>query len=269
MSRIKSLAKKVVPQRVRNAVRYVLSENYRDRLFWEHDRQVGERVFGLTGGVVVAGPFQGLKYVSTARGSSIGPKLLGTYELELREIVEGIVARGYSTVINIGAGEGYYSVGLAKRMPKTEFICFDAEPLNQQQIKNLAKLNGVDGQLDVRGFCDDTALNAALGDAKDVLVICDIEGAEVEVLRPDAVPGLRRVDLLVEMHDIVRKGCSPIVRERFKETHRIDVIATRRRKLEDFPRGVSVATAKEQRECMDEGRGPTPMTFFWMRGNGA
>jgi len=75
MSRIKSLAKKVVPQRVRNAVKYVLSENYRDRLYWEHDRQVGQRVFGLTGGEVVAGPFKGLKYVSMARGSSIGPKL--------------------------------------------------------------------------------------------------------------------------------------------------------------------------------------------------
>lgn len=268
MSRIKSLAKKVVPQRVRNAVKYVLSENYRDRLYWEHDRQVGQRVFGLTGGEVVAGPFKGLKYVSTARGSSIGPKLLGTYELELREIVEGIVARDYSTVINIGAGEGYYSVGLAKRMPGTRFICFDAEPLNQEQIKTLAKLNGVEGKLDVRGFCDDAALNAALGDAKDVLVICDIEGAEVEVLRPDAVPGLRRVDLLVEMHDIVRKGCSPIVRERFQATHKIDVIPTRRRRVEDFPLGVSVATAKEQRECMEEGRGPTPMTFFWMRANG-
>jgi hypothetical protein len=254
-----------VPQRVRNAVRYVLSENYRDRLYWEHDRQVGQRVFGLTGGVVVAGPFQGLKYVSTARGSSIGPKLLGTYELELREIVEGIVARGYSTVINIGAGEGYYSVGLAKRMPQTRFVCFDAEPLNQEQIKTLARLNGVDSQLDVRGFCDDAALNAALEEARDVLVICDIEGAEVEVLRPDAVPGLRRADLLVEMHDIVRKGCSPILRERFAATHRIDVIPTRRRTVSDFPPGVRVESARERRECMDEGRGSTPMTFFWMR----
>src|SRR4051812_10738394 len=176
MSRIKSLAKKVVPLRVRNAVRYVLSENYRDRLYWEHDRQVGQRVFGLTDGVVVAGPFEGLKYVSTARGSSIGPKLLGTYELELREIVEAIIGRGYRTVINIGAGEGYYSVGLAKRMPNAKFVSFDADESNQKQIAALAKLNGVDDRMTVKGFCDDAALAAAIGDAGDVLVICDIEG---------------------------------------------------------------------------------------------
>jgi predicted O-methyltransferase YrrM len=265
MSRIKAIARKVVPKPVRNAIRYVLSEDYRDRLFFEHDRQVGQRVFALTGGVVVGGPFKGLQYVSTARGSSIGPKLLGTYELELREIVEGIIARGYRTVINIGAGEGYYSVGLAKRMPQTRFICFDADPSNQEQIRTLAKLNGVDAQLDVRGFCDDAALNAALGDAQDVLVLCDIEGAEVEVLRPDAVAGLRRVDLLVEMHDIVRKGCSPTLKKRFETTHKIEVIATRKRQAPEFPAGVPAGSDRERREFMDEGRGSTPMTFFWMR----
>jgi hypothetical protein len=262
---LKSIAKKVVPQRVRHAVKYVLSEDYRDRVFFEKDRQVGQRVFALTGGVVVAGPFKGLKYVSTARGSSIGPKLLGTYELELREIVEGIIAQAYPTIVNIGAGEGYYAVGLAKRMPNTRFICFDADPSNQEQIKTLAKLNGVESQLDVRGFCDDAALREALGDVGDTLVICDIEGAEVEVLRPEAVPALARVDLLVEMHDIVRKGCSSAVRTRFENSHQIDVIPTRRRKESDFPAGVEVVTNKERLTCMDEGRGPTPMTFFWMR----
>src|SRR5437762_13396739 len=102
MSTIKAIAKKVVPQSVRSAVRFVTSSDYRDRLAWEKDRLIGEKVFGLTDGKVVAGPFKGLKYVSTARGSSIGPKLLGTYELELRDIVESIVSRGYRTVINIG-----------------------------------------------------------------------------------------------------------------------------------------------------------------------
>src|SRR5438445_9468790 len=128
MKPLKSIAKKVLPRRVRDALKFVMSADYRDRLAWEKDRQVGERVFALTRGRVIAGPFQGLTYVSTARGSSIGPKLLGTYEIELREVVEEIIRRGYKTIINIGAGEGYYGVGLAKRMPDARVICFDAEP---------------------------------------------------------------------------------------------------------------------------------------------
>jgi hypothetical protein len=265
MNALKSLAKKVVPKPVRNAVRYILSSDYRDRQYWARDREVGQKVFGVTGGVVVAGPFKGLRYVSTGRGSSIGPKLLGTYELELREIVEAVIARKYGTVVNIGAGEGYYAVGLAKRMPDARFVCFDTDPSNQEQIKTLAALNGVEAHIDVRGFCDDAALSAALeGTAGDALVVCDIEGAEVEVLRPDAVPALRRADLLVEMHDIIRKGCSAALRERFGATHDIDVIPTRKRVAGDFPAGVEIAP-RERRECMEEGRGSTPMTFFWMR----
>jgi len=166
--------------------------------------------------------------------------------------------------VNIGAGEGYYAVGLAKRMPGTQFICFDAEPSNQEQIKTLAKLNGVEDQIDVRGFCDEAALADALGDARDVLIICDIEGAEVEVLSPEAVPALRRADVLVEMHDIVRKGCTAAVRPRFEGTHTIEVIPTRRRRPEDFPNGVEI-DPRQRLTCMDEGRGPVPMTFLWMK----
>jgi hypothetical protein len=128
----------------------------------------------------------------------------------------------------------------------------------------LAQRNGVEQQIEVRGFCDDASLAEAIGDADDVLVLCDIEGAEVEVLRPDAVPALKRADLLVEMHDIVRKGCSDAVRSQFAATHRIEVIPTRQRTDADFPRGMDL-DPKTGRACMDEGRGPVPMTFFWMR----
>src|SRR5437764_15485146 len=99
MNPLKSIARKILPGSVRDAIRYVTSADYRDRLAWEKDREVGWRVFNLTGGRVIAGPFAGLMYVDSARGSSIGPKLLGTYELELRQIVEEIIGCGYALVI--------------------------------------------------------------------------------------------------------------------------------------------------------------------------
>jgi len=64
----------------------------------------------LTGLRTVAGPFAGLEYVDEAAGSEYGPKLLGTYELELHHIIERIIDLAYPTIINIGAGEGYYAV---------------------------------------------------------------------------------------------------------------------------------------------------------------
>jgi len=264
MNPMKAIVKALIPRKLRSGIRWCLSEDYRDRLLWEKDRAMGRWVYGLTGGKVIAGPFEGLKYVDTARGSSIGPKLLGTYELELREIVDGIVARGYSTIINIGAGEGYYSIGLAKRMPQTRFLCFDALPDNQQQIKRLAELNGLAGRIEVDGFCDPAALNRTLQGTSNVLVICDIEGGEIEVLDPEAVPPLAGADMLVEMHDIVRKGCTEALATRFSKSHKIEVIPTRKRRLEDFPAKLS-AEKRQKLDAMEEHRGSVPMTFFWMR----
>ncbi len=264
MNPIKAIAKAILPQSLRNAVKYCFSEDYRDRLLWEKDRKVGQWAWELTQGTVVAGPFRGLTYVSTAKGSSIGPKLMGTYELELREVVESIIRRGYRTIVNIGAGEGYYPVGLANRMPSTRFICFDAEPSNQEQIKTLAKMNGVGAQIEVQGYCDAASLNKALNGLTDVLVICDIEGGEIEVLDPSAVPALNGVDMLVEEHDIVRKGCSAALKQRFSKSHAIDVIPCRPRSVADFPGGFDVEK-KQKLDCMDEKRGSVPMTFFWMR----
>jgi len=264
MNPMKAIVKALIPQKLRSGIRWCLSEDYRDRLLWEKDRKMGQWVFELTGGKIVAGPFEGLQYVDTARGSSIGPKLLGTYELELREIVDGIVARGYNTIINIGAGEGYYSVGLARRMPQTRFLCFDALPDNQERIKHLAGLNGLAGRIEVGGFCDPAMLNQTLQGTSNVLVICDIEGGEIEVLDPAAVPALAGADMLVEMHDIVRKGCSEALASRFSESHRVEVIPTRPRRVEDFPAKLT-AEKRQKLDAMEEHRGPVPMTFFWMR----
>lgn len=42
----------------------------------------------LTRNEVVAGPFTGMKYPGKSVGSAYCPKLLGTYELELAEVID-------------------------------------------------------------------------------------------------------------------------------------------------------------------------------------
>jgi hypothetical protein len=41
----------------------------------------------------------------------------GCYEHELHGEIEQLVTRGFDAVLNIGCGEGYYAIGLARRMP--------------------------------------------------------------------------------------------------------------------------------------------------------
>ena len=54
-------------------------------------------------------PFKSLKYITTSSFGPLFPKLLGTYEEPTRLWIEKVIKINYSTIINIGFGEGYYA----------------------------------------------------------------------------------------------------------------------------------------------------------------
>ncbi len=56
------------------------------------------------------GPFSGIKYpVASSVGSTLFPKLLGSYEHELSDILDTICKKEYSSIIDIGCAEGTYA----------------------------------------------------------------------------------------------------------------------------------------------------------------
>ena len=262
MSSIRKFAKLVMPESAHHTLKIWFDPEYRERCEWERDRTLGKLVYESTGGVVVGGPFAGLRYVDSVMGSMLAPKLVGTYEQELAPIVEQIVRRGYRTIVNIGAGEGYYAVGLAKRMPEARVICFEALDKNRPQIRTLSELNGVSERVEIRGHCTAELLAETLTPGDDVLIVCDVEGAEVEILNPRIAPGLLKAHLLVEMHDNDYPGISPEISRRFGSTHTIEEIWSTPRMARDWPGGVAV-DFKRRAACLDEGRG-SPMSWFWM-----
>src|SRR6478672_5253661 len=94
-----------------------------------------------TSPVVLTGPFKGMRYIDETVWGSITPKWVGTYELELADIIETIVRHGYTRVLNIGCAEGYYAIGLALRDPSVNVFAFDTDPLSRMQARRLARLN--------------------------------------------------------------------------------------------------------------------------------
>ena len=74
------------------------------------------------GRIVLSGPFAGMKYVNQSVGSMWFPKVLGTYELELASIIRGFCLARPPSVVDIGAAEGYYAVGVAQ--PEDASDCF-------------------------------------------------------------------------------------------------------------------------------------------------
>lgn len=197
--------------------------------------RVLSRVFSHRQLEVLRGPFAGLLYPwPFAVGSVFMPKVLGAYESELYPTIEALIGRGYSRVINIGAGEGYYAVGLARRIPVARVSAFEASPLGQSFCREMAELNQVSERIEVQGVCTQELLEPLLR-TEGGLILCDCEGCELELLRLDRLPNLEYFDLLVELHEHTSVGPTvfQLFTSRFSETHTVETINLRSNKPAD------------------------------------
>jgi hypothetical protein len=218
-----------LPSAVRAPLRWMTSPRWHLAAAWVH--------YG-SGNTVLSGPFAGTKlYLSPLSGRHLLGYLLGTQEIELHGAVEGIVSRRYATIINIGAADGYYALGLARRLPQAGVLAFEANSSHHKYLNASARVNGVAERIFVRGFCSGHELRAALATIrKPALVICDIEGGEVDLLDPESIGDLRSVDLLVETHDQYVANCTEILKSRFVATHAVQQFSGRPRGASDFPK---------------------------------
>lgn len=168
---------------------------------------------------IPAGPFAGMAYgVRASEGARLA-RLLGVYESSLIPVIEAMVARRYSVVVDIGAAEGYYAVGLALRMPGARILAHDGDPRARALCAELAAANGVADRVRIGGVL--THADFATLPPGDCAILCDIEGAEAELLDPEAAPALLGADLLVEVHEGMKPGTLDLLRRRFEATHDI------------------------------------------------
>ncbi len=175
------------------------------------------------GTVVMAGPLQGLNFLpESAEGCHI-PKLLGCYEQPLHPFLERVVQLNYPMILNIGCAEGYYAVGLARRMPDTKVMAYDLNPVAQKVCKDLAVKNEVSDRVSVNALFRPEDFEAYRG--HKVLLMCDIEGAEEGLLDPKLAPALAHMDIIVESHECLVPGITQLLIERFKNTHEINLIS--------------------------------------------
>jgi trans-aconitate methyltransferase len=63
--------------------------------------------------------------------------LLGCYEQPLQPFIEQAIEAQYSTILNIGCAEGYYAVGMARRMPQTRVMAWQIA--QEMQAQNMTK----------------------------------------------------------------------------------------------------------------------------------
>ncbi|TXN60386.1 hypothetical protein FV228_23350 [Methylobacterium sp. WL18] len=220
---VRNLLYKIAPDFMRlRAARIRRKINY--EIF--RDRQTSSRksLFDNRDIKILSGPFAGLRYIDEITWGPIEPKWLGTYEFELHPILRDIIASSYNEIVDVGSAEGFYSIGLAWKCPSSTVFAFDVDPISREQQRRLASLNGVEN-LVIRKFCKNEDLQKLISDK--TLVICDIEGHEIDLLNIDLTPRLKNADILVELHNTATRSMLDIEKEitnRFLKSHSIAVI---------------------------------------------
>jgi len=220
-------------------------------------------------GKVQAGPFTGMRYLHDsvgATGSAYIPKVLGIYERELNTCVEKAVSLNFQQIINVGAGEGYYAVGMAMRVPLASIVAFEMEPKGQQMIQQLAKQNQVQDRIQILGKCEIDDLNALLTVGKKTLLVVDVEAYELILLNPEKIPDLKHTTILVELHDFIQRGIAEELQTRFTNTHHIERIWQDDRHGQEFPYNTFYTRCLPHSYldwAVSEWR-PEKMSWYWM-----
>jgi hypothetical protein len=189
------------------------------------------RHHGLT---ISGGPFAGVRYPRSAilRVPYLVPQLAGTYELEIHRVVEALIGSRPSLIVNIGSGDGYYAVGMARRCQGAKVLAYEADPYRVRTCSRIARLNRVDARIDQRGVCavDDLA---DLRPPADTAVIADCESAEGELIDPARVTWLQRSPLLIEVHEFLDPDLPDRLQKRLRATHDLEWIRPGKRYVLD------------------------------------
>ncbi len=212
------------------------------------------------GATVFAGPFAGMQLEQAAEGCLM-PKLLGCYEAELHPHIMAARHAGYEAVLDIGCAEGYYAVGLARLLTDCHIHAHDIAMHAQTACRSLAALNGVADRVEVGGVVAGEDF-ARFADRK-TLLFCDIEGGETALLDPEKYPALRRMDLMVEVHECFQPGLVAEMQRRFSGSHHIEWVWQSLSVPRAMPEWVSRLSHLDQILCSWEWRaGPTPWAIM-------
>lgn len=216
-----------------------LLHSIRRQIIKTHRKALARSLFTRFNGVVQHGAFAGVKFDGKANVSdaSQGLKMLGLYE---EPVIERLVSyTDVDTFVDVGAGDGYFPVGLLAKSHYKQAVCFEATARGREAIAKNADLNGVANRIRVHGRAEnDFARQLAALDldwAKTVLLI-DIEGAEFHILTPEVLSLTRGARYIIELHNFVESAeerLANLVRA-FSASWRVEIIEDKARDWHGF-----------------------------------
>jgi len=211
------------------------------------------------------GPFQGMLLSQGGWGKTDRASMIyGFYEQEVLESLTSNKGK-YKTLIDVGAADGYYAIGVLISGTFEKAICYEMSKEGQDQIKKNAHLNKVSKNIEIRGeakqnFYDDFTQE----ELATSLILMDIEGVEFDILsKSEDFRKLKNSTLIIESHALFFDDGKEKQQNLIKlaeEFFNVKELKMRSRDLSDFPELQKFSDSDRWLMC-SEGRGEL-MSFF-------
>jgi hypothetical protein len=181
-------------------------KNFRKETLAQRKERISIELYEYCNGIVRYGPFSGLKLSKNPwwGKSDLGSMCLGLYEEEVLNVFFSGKFHGRKTLIDIGAADGYYAIGLLKSKKVEKAICYELSQIGQDTILSNWKLNCEPGEIEINGDVFENFIhkNSSL-DFSECIAIVDIEGAEFSFLNNDVLAFMKKSYILIEIHNWV------------------------------------------------------------------
>ena len=213
--------------RVKEIIRSILPKQF-------HPHNLARaRIIRRSQGKIIAGPFAGQIYITCDEDFIEPSMLMGVYECELHSAIEKVLREPPALFVNVGASQGYYAIGFARRAPRSRHVAFEVYQPRIAQMKRAMAANSA--AIELHGECSPESLQNALEQCDRAFIIVDVEGYERELLDPIKVPSLVHAKMIVETHDQPSNNITEELAHNFRSSHKLEIIGARERSADDLP----------------------------------
>jgi hypothetical protein len=152
---------------------------------------------------IMYGPFSNMIFCDDYwwGSSDRAAMLLGIYEEEVLNSIMS-VSNKYNVFIDLGAADGYYSIGTLISRKFKKSYSFEISDKGREVIQKNATLNKVSNKLHILGEATKYFYKSIpIKDLNSAVILIDIEGAEFSLLDSEVFSHLKKSIIFIELHD--------------------------------------------------------------------
>ncbi len=196
-------------------------------------RRIGSNLHKRFGGQVSYGAFKGLKVPKDLiwAKNDLASILIGFYE---QQVIQWIVNQeiDFLNLIDVGSADGFYLAGILKSELANCAVGFESNKSGRESSLSMLKLNGLQERAVILGKADLNFMNAAQQFVHEKpdrwsLLLCDIEGGELEIFDCENAKLLEKYFLVIELHEwMYAVGDLDNLKSIFSATHELQFLRT-------------------------------------------